>query len=131
VRITPAVILDWRHTLRTVIQATPEPRLAVSADYTLNRLIDVGIAGRSATTHLLGAEVRAAANPRLQFVTFLQWNTAAKQVTGNARLTWGHRPLAFFNIVYNHRGPVSGLTTVPRPIESRQFLVKWTWLLQL
>jgi hypothetical protein len=45
--------------------------------------------------------------------------------------TWEYRPLAFFNVVYNHRGPVSGLTTVPRPIESRQFLVKWTWLLQL
>jgi hypothetical protein len=26
------------HTVRSVIQATPEPRFAVSADYTLNRL---------------------------------------------------------------------------------------------
>jgi len=34
-------------------------------------------------------------------------------------------------LVYNHRAPVSGLTAVPRPMESQQLLVKWTWLLQL
>jgi hypothetical protein len=119
------------HTLRTVVQVTPDPRVAMSADYMLNRLASVGATDASLTTHLLGAEARLAANPRLQFVTFLQWNTAARQLTGNARLTWEYRPLAFFNVVYNHRAPVAGLGAVAKPIESRQLLLKWTWLLQL
>jgi hypothetical protein len=64
-------------------------------------------------------------------VTFVQWNTAARQVSGNARLTWEHRPLAFFTVVYNHRAPVAGLAAAASPLESRQLLVKWNWLLQL
>jgi hypothetical protein len=118
-------------TLRGVVQATPDPRLAVSADYTRNRLRHVGVARTSVSTHLLGVETRVAANPRLQLVTFVQWNTAARQVSGNARLTWEHRPLAFLTVVYNHRAPVSGLADAVAPLGSRQLLVKWNWLLQL
>jgi hypothetical protein len=118
-------------TIRAVVQATPDPRFAVSADYAVNRLVRVGMTDASPVTHLLGAETRLAANPRLQFVTFLQWNTAARQLTGNARLTWEYRPLAFLTVVYNHRAPVSGLGAASAPAESRQLLVKGTWLLQL
>jgi hypothetical protein len=119
------------HTLRTAIQATLDPRFAVSGDYTLNRLANVGIGDASPTTHLLGAEARLAANPRLQFVSFLQWNTVARQLTGNARLAWEYRPLAFVTIVYNHRAAISGLSAALVPTESRQLLAKWTWLVQL
>jgi hypothetical protein len=119
------------HTLRTAIQATPDPRFALTVDYTLNRLVDVGSVRRSLTTHLLAVETRLAANPRLQFVTFVQWNTAARQVTGNARLAWEYRRLAFFNVVYNHRGAISGIATATNPVESRQLLLRWTWLVQL
>ncbi|NOT27633.1 MAG: carbohydrate binding family 9 domain-containing protein [Acidobacteria bacterium] len=119
------------HTVRAVVQATPDPRFAVSADYTINRLARVGLADVSPTTHLLGAETRLAANPRLQLVTFAQWNTATRQFTGNARLSWEYRPLAFFTVVYNHRAPVSGLGTAAAPVESRQLLLKGTWLFQL
>jgi len=120
------------HTVRGVVQATPDPRLAVSTDYTLNRLVDVGATQKSVSTHLLGLETRVAANPRLQFVTFTQWNTSARQLSANARLTWEYQPLAFFNVIYNHRTAVSGLdvSTLP-PAGSRQLLVKVTWLLQL
>jgi hypothetical protein len=117
--------------IRGVLQATPDPRLAISADYTLNRLRHVGVERTSVSTHLLGLETRVAANPRLQLVTFVQWNTAARQVSGNARLTWEHRPLAFFTIVYNHRAPSSGLADAVAPLASRQLLAKLTWLLQL
>jgi hypothetical protein len=119
------------HSLRSVIQTTPDPRLALSVDYTLNRLEHVGASNASASTHLLGMETRAAANPRLQFVTFVQWNTAARQLSGNARFTWEHRPLAFFNVIYNHRLPTRGLSSAVPPLASRQLLVKWTWLFQL
>jgi hypothetical protein len=36
--------------LRSELQATPDPRIAVSADYTINRLEDVGMPQRSLTT---------------------------------------------------------------------------------
>jgi hypothetical protein len=120
------------HTLRGVAQVTPDPRFAVSADYTVNRLAAVGVPQTWLTTHLLGVEARAAANPRLQLVNFAQWNTSARQLSWNTRLAWEYRPLAFFTVVYNHRAPVDGLgvrSAAPPP--SRQLLVKWTWLMQV
>jgi hypothetical protein len=80
----------------------------------------------------LGLETRLAANPRLQLVTFTQWNTAARQLSGNARLTWEYRPLAFFTVIYNHRVAVPGLgVSSVAPAASRQLLVKVVWLIQL
>jgi hypothetical protein len=119
-------------TIRALVQATPDPRFAVSADYTLNRLVDVGADRRTSTTHLLGLEARVAANPRVQVVSFTQWNTAVRQLSVNARFAWEYRPLAFFNVVYNDRSPVSGLGLASTaPPASRQLLVKFSWLAQL
>jgi hypothetical protein len=119
------------HTVRSVIQVTPDPRFAVSADYTMNRLARVGATRASLTTHLLGLETRIAANPRLQLVSLVHWNTAVRQASANVRLTWESQPLAFLNIVYNHRAPISGsgLPTVAAP-RVGQLLLKWSWLLQ-
>jgi hypothetical protein len=119
-------------TWRTVLQATPDPRIAASVDYTLTRLFDVGINRASVTTHLLGVESRLAASPRLQLVTFAQWNTAGRQLAINARLSWEYRPLSYVTIVYNDRSPVDcrGVATAA-PVASRQLLAKLTWLLQL
>lgn len=119
-------------TWRGVLQATPDPRVAVNLDYTVNRLTDVGTTKARLTTHLLGAESRLAAHPRLQLVSFVQWNTVARQLTANARLVWEYQPLSFFTVVYNDRSAVDGRgVMVPAPVESRQLLVKLTWLLQL
>jgi hypothetical protein len=117
--------------LRALVQTTPDLRFALNADYTLNRLSHIRADRRSVSTHLLGLETRVAANPRLQFVTVLQWNIAARQVSGNVRLTWEHRPLAFFNVIYKHRAPAFGLGSATAPLESRQLLVECTWLIQL
>lgn len=120
------------YTARALIQATPDPRFAVSGDYTVNRLAGVGTTTRSLTTHLLGVETRVAANPRLQLVNFAEWNTAARQLSWNTRFAWEYRPLAFLNVVFNRSSPVSGLgVPAPTPAVSSQFLVKWTWLLQM
>jgi hypothetical protein len=87
---------------------------------------------RSPLDALLGLELRLAANPRLQFVKFTQWNTAASQLAVNARLSWEFRPLSFFTVVHNHRAPVDGLGVgTPSSPTSRQLFVKTTWLLQL
>lgn len=119
-------------TWRGVLQATPDPRVALSADYTINRLTRVGGLGASLTTHLLGLETRLATNPRLQLVSFVQWNTVARQLTANARLAWEYQPLSFFTIVYNDRSPVDGRGVLtPAPFTSRQLLVKLTWIRQL
>jgi hypothetical protein len=119
-------------TWRAVLQTTPDPRIALNADYTVNRLSQVGTTKTSITTHLLGVESRLAASPRLQLVSFLQWNTVARQLTVNARLAWEYQPLSFLTIVYNHRAAVDGLGVgAPNPLGSRQLLAKITWLLQL
>lgn len=119
-------------TWRGVVQATPDPRFAFSADYTVNRLRDVGVSRATLTTHLLGVETRLATTPRLQLVSFVQWNTVARQLTANARLAWEYRPLSFFTIVYNDRAPVDGRGIVTAaPLASRQLLVKLTWIAQL
>lgn len=119
-------------TWRAVVRATPDPRLAFDLDYTINRLSDVGVTGASLTTHLLGLESRLAASPRLQFVSFVQWNTAARQAAVNARLAWEYQPLSFFTIVYNDRAAIDGRGVLaPAPAASRQLLVKLTWLLQM
>ncbi len=119
-------------TWRGVLQATPDPRVALSADYTINRLTRVGGLGASLTTHLLGLETRFATTPRLQLVSFVQWNTVARQLTANARLAWEYQPLSFFTIVYNDRSPVDGRGVLtPAPFTSRQLLVKLTWIRQL
>jgi hypothetical protein len=119
-------------TWRGVLQATPEPRVAVTLDYTVNRLTDVGTTAARLTTHLLGAETRLAANPRLQLVSFIQWNTVARQLTANARLVWEYQPLSFLTVVYNDRSAVDGRgVMVPAPLGSRQLLAKVTWLVQL
>lgn len=135
VRLEPGTggYFDGRlHSLRALVQATPDPRVALSADYTVNRLVEVSAARTSVTTHLLGLEMRLAANPRLQLVSFTQWNTVARQLSVNARISWEYRPLSFFTIVYNDRSPVSGLgvPALASPT-SRQLLVKGSWLLQL
>lgn len=119
-------------TWRGVLQATPDPRVALSADYTINRLTGVGGLSASLTTHLLGLETRLATTPRLQLVSFVQWNTVARQLTANARLAWEYQPLSFFTIVYNDRSPVDGRGVLtPAPFTSRQLLVKLTWIRQL
>jgi hypothetical protein len=119
-------------TWRAVLQATPEPRIAVNADYTVNRLTQVGTTRATVTTHLLGVESRLAASPRLQLVSFAQWNTAARQLTVNARLAWEYRPLSYFTLVYNARAAVDGLgSDMAAPPGSRQLVAKVTWLLQL
>jgi hypothetical protein len=118
-------------TWRAVLQSTLDPRVAFNVDYTINRLSAVGSLRSSLTTHLLGVESRLAASPRLQLVSFAQWNTVARQFTVNARLAWEYQPLSFFTLVYNDRSAVDGrgvLTSAP--VESRQLLAKLTWLLQ-
>lgn len=120
------------HTWRGVVQATPDPRVAINIDYTLNRLREVGVTQATLTTHLLGLETRLAASPRLQLVSFVQWNTVARQLTANARLSWEYQPLSYITLVYNDRGAVDGRGVVaPAPFGARQLLAKVTWLLQL
>jgi hypothetical protein len=119
-------------TLRTVVQATPDPRIAVSADYTVNRLRDAGMTRTTLTTHLLAVETRLAANPRVQFVTLAQWNTVARQLSVNARLAWEYRPLSYLNVIYNDRSPIDGRgVPVPPGPSSRHVLVKFTWMAQI
>jgi hypothetical protein len=79
----------------------PSPRLAFSADYIFNHIRELGPAAEALQTHLLGANARLAVNPRLQFIGFYQYNTAAQRAVWNLRLAWEYRPLSFFYVVFN------------------------------
>ncbi|MEW6320369.1 MAG: DUF5916 domain-containing protein [Acidobacteriota bacterium] len=119
-------------TWRLQVQATPDPHLAVNAGYTVNRLSAMGPGRTSVTTHLATIESRLAASPRLQLVSFAQWNTVARQLTVNARLAWEYRPLSYLTVVYNDRSAIDGRgIVVAAPPVSRQLIVKLTWLLPL
>lgn len=121
-------------TERVVYRASPlpGPHLGLTFDYTGNRFRRVGgDDDHELVTHLVGARLRAALNPRLQFSTFYQHNTAAGRGTLNARFSWEFAPLSFVHLVLNDGRPVgSDLFETGRPEVSRnrQLLLKISYL---
>ncbi|MEM1214359.1 MAG: DUF5916 domain-containing protein [Bacteroidota bacterium] len=83
------------------LRLAPLPHIQLTADYEYNRLTDLGEARATAETHLIGTELRLALNPRIQLISFLQYNTAAESVALNSRFVWEYRPLSYFFLVYN------------------------------
>jgi hypothetical protein len=121
-------------TERIVYRASPlpGPHLGVTFDYTGQRFRGVGEADASLTSHLLGAELRVALNPRLQLVSFYQRNTAFATDTWSSRLAWEFRPLSFVYLVFNDGqqfgSPLLGVPAGPR---QQQLILKASWLGQL
>ncbi|WP_396221218.1 hypothetical protein [Gemmatimonas sp.] len=106
---------------------SPNPYVALRANYEVNRFEGLGDRDSSFVTQLAGPELRVFASPRLQWSTFYQYNTVQKRGTMNARLSWEFSPLSFLYIVYNDRQPILG-GNVPT---ARSLIVKLSWLGQL
>jgi hypothetical protein len=106
---------------------SPNPYIALRANYEVNRFGALGERDSSFVTHLAGPELRVFASPRVQWSAFYQYNTVQERGTLNARFSWEFTPLSFLYVVYNDRQPILG-GTVPT---ARSLIVKLSWLRQL
>lgn len=119
------------HQVRGSLRAVPSPHLSAGVTFERNRITDLGPEERSATTYLVGPELRAALNPRTQLYAFYQHNTAAGQGTLNARFSWEFAPLSFLHLVVNDGRPVTSDLFPDREAvapHQRQFLLKVSYL---
>jgi hypothetical protein len=106
---------------------SPNPYVALRANYEVNRFGRLGDRDSSFVTQLAGPELRVFASPRLQWSAFYQYNTVQERGTLNARFSWEFTPLSFLYVVYNDHEPILG-GTVPT---ARSLIVKLSWLRQL
>ncbi|MEM6347875.1 MAG: DUF5916 domain-containing protein [Bacteroidota bacterium] len=116
----------------SALRFAPLPHIQLTADYEYNRLSDLGKERSNAETHLIGTELRLALNPRIQLISFLQYNTASERTTLNSRFVWEYRPLSYIYLVYNANrqdllDPSSGFTT---NLHDQQAIFKVTFLKQ-
>ena len=109
---------------------TPDPRIAIAARYSANRLSGFDSLAAAVTTHLLVPELRLALNPRVQLATFYQFNTAARRGSMNLRFAWELAPLSFLYVIWNGERAVQGLPAVRRPVGGDQISVKFAYLLR-
>ena len=106
---------------------SPNPYVALRANYELNRFASLGTHDTSFVTHLAGPELRLFASPRLQWSAFYQYYTAVERGSLNARFSWEFQPLSFLYVVYNDRQAIQQ-GTAPT---ARSLIVKLSWLRQL
>jgi hypothetical protein len=79
----------------------PDPRVALTLRYSHNQITNLGISRTSTTTDLATAEIRLALNPRVQWISFYQYNTTQNRSTLNTRFQWEYQPLSFLFVVLN------------------------------
>jgi len=120
------------NTFSTSLRFAPLPHITITADYEWNEIKNLGIKRESLATHLVGAELRLALNPRIQLVNFYQYNTVAKRSALNSRLAWEYQPLSYIYLVYNDNqqdriDPESGTNN---RIHNQQGVLKLTFLKQ-
>lgn len=80
---------------------SPMPHIALSVNYQHNSIYNFGESSIDKETDLITPQIRLALNPRLQWITFYQYNTAVNLGVLNSRVSWEYAPLSFLYIVYN------------------------------
>lgn len=80
---------------------SPVPHISLSVNYQHNSIFQLGEVRTSKETDLLTPQIRLALNPRLQWISFYQYNTAINKGVLNTRLSWEYKPLSFVYVVYN------------------------------
>ncbi|MCK6618849.1 MAG: DUF5916 domain-containing protein, partial [Cyclobacteriaceae bacterium] len=110
----------------------PDPRVACTFSYEYNEIKKLGENEVSRDTHLAGVTLRLALNPRVQLISFYQYNTAASRSTLNARFVWEYRPLSFVYLVLNDNrfDAIDSETSLINRVQSQQGILKLTWLKQ-
>ncbi|MEM8506737.1 MAG: DUF5916 domain-containing protein [Bacteroidota bacterium] len=119
------------NTLTASLRLAPIPHISLNANYEYNKIASLGIDRTSTETNLLGTELRLSLNPRLQFITFYQYNTSNDSSTINSRLSWEYLPLSYLFIVFNDNR-ADGLNSALNPVrfQNTQGIVKLTFLKQ-
>ncbi|MGD1947595.1 MAG: DUF5916 domain-containing protein [Croceivirga sp.] len=113
------------------LRLAPIPQISLNANYEYNNISSLGINQESTETNLLGTELRLSLNPRLQLITFYQYNTSNKSSTINSRLSWEYMPLSYLFIVLNDNqfDGLNGSLDSMR-FQNTQGIVKLTFLKQ-
>ncbi|MEM8927970.1 MAG: DUF5916 domain-containing protein [Bacteroidota bacterium] len=119
------------NTLTASLRLAPIPHISLNANYEYNKIESLGMDGTSTDTNLLGTELRLSLNPRLQLITFYQYNTSNSSSTINSRLSWEYLPLSYVFIVFNDNRS-DGLNSALDPVRfhNSQGIVKLTFLKQ-
>ena len=110
----------------------PDPHVALTLSYQHNEIRNLGITSSSVTTDLATAEIRLALNPRVQWISFYQYNTAVNRNTLNTRLQWEYKPLSFIFIVLNDNRQdfTNKETNITSRLINQQGVFKITYLKQ-
>lgn len=118
--------------LSSSTRIVPDPHVALTLRYSRNEIKGLGISSASVTTDLATAEIRLALNPRVQWISFYQFNSAINRSTLNSRLQWEYKPLSFIFIVLNdNRQDFTNTDTqVQSRVNSQQGIFKLTYLKQ-
>ena len=111
---------------------SPIPHVSISVNYQYNNFRQLGERGISKVTHLVTPEIRLGLNPRIQLITYYQYNSATERAVINTRLAWEYRPLTYIYLVYNEnrqqiQDDASQLTDLHR---SHSAIIKITFLKQ-
>lgn len=102
----------------------PIPHIALTLDYEHNNFINFGLQNDNFTTDLYTVGIRLAANPRLQFSGFYQFNTFNNQGRWNLRGSWELAPLSFLYLVFNES------SFRDNPVQNQSFISKLTYVKQ-
>lgn len=89
------------NSLTASLRVVPDPHVSLTLNYSHNRIRNLGENTVDLNTDLASAEVRLALNPRVQWITFYQYNTVINRNTLNTRFQWEYRPLSFLFVVVN------------------------------
>jgi hypothetical protein len=118
--------------LSLVSRIAPDPHVALTLSYSRNEIKDLGITSSSVNTDLATAEIRLALNPRVQWISFYQYNTAANRSTLNTRVQWEYKPLSFIFLVLNNNQQdfTNNETQVQSRLNTQQGVLKITYLKQ-
>ncbi len=85
------------------LRTSPAPHFSFALTYESNKFKEVGIEKSNESVRLAGVESRIALNPRLQLISFYQYNTQADRSIVNVRVAWEFKPLSFLYLVFNQR----------------------------
>jgi hypothetical protein len=86
------------------VRTSPVPHFSLTLTYDSNKFSELGIEKVNESVKLVGVESRLAINPRLQLISFYQYNTSQSREIWNMRLAWEFQPLSFVYLVFNQRG---------------------------
>jgi len=119
------------NSLQASLRWVPNPRATFRLDMEQNRILSLGVDGTNITTTLFGVEGRLALNPRVQLITFYQYNSSASRSVINTRFVWEYRPLSFIYFVYNSdtRETVNSMMEIEK-IQTQNGILKVTLLKQ-